>query len=234
MLNKDITKQRDKEKRKTSAKEKKTRKKIEKKKHVIFSLKEHVVSKRVKEKGRKETLVFRKNELTLLSVLRKITGRIENQQKQGKRKIEGKRGLHKQEKQMRLEKKTHIRRTVLEFIQAYIFFLLLTPAMSNKPSSETQGNVVFLNKMKKEEQGVYESSPWVLLAIIWRMTAIREQGIAVPPPKKKKKKKGKTSRLRSKIPKFGIIYAQDVLNDRHLEAILIAERSQWDFSLRSK
>ena len=147
--------------------------------------------------------------------LDKITRKIRSEYQRGKRKPERKIKLHRKEKQDAQERKDGVRKTVLEFIRAWILFSLYKYNFHGKPSLENMGTVVFRKKIGKEEQSCQESSPWILLSIIWYLTMIREQGkVPILPKKKKKKKKPFKKKRRSLGKKFqqlmfqqGVIYA---------------------------
>jgi hypothetical protein len=68
---------------------------------------------------------------------------------------------------------------------------------------------VFTRETKEEEKNPNSYGVWVLLAIIWHMTMIREQGKAVMIPKKKKKKKKRSFR---RLSRQGLIYLYQVLS----------------------
>jgi len=183
--------------------------------NIIFLRKEKKRSIDSKEKRKKENLLVHGKEIGLLVALDKITRKIRSEYQRGKRKPERKIKLHRKEKQDAQERKDGVRKTVLEFIRAWILFSLYKYNFHGKPSLENMGTVVFRKKIGKEEQSCQESSPWILLSIIWYLTMIREQGKVPILPKKKKKKKKPFKKKRCSLGKKfqqlmfqqGVIYA---------------------------
>jgi len=166
-----------------------------------------------KEKRNKEKPGIHAKKLRLITVFEKVSRKIHKEVIGAKR---------KQERNSIGQKET-VRRSILEFTRAWILFMLLRTSSFEKQRHGKKENVIFIGKTNKEEKTIHESSPWILLSIIWYMTMIREQGKAVILPKKKKKKKNPPSprlrRARKKmrkllqtrcsqwISKQGIIYA---------------------------
>jgi hypothetical protein len=173
--------------------------------HIIFPRKEKKRSVGSKEKRKKENSVLRAKELRLLVVLKTIRRKIRKE------------GIYAKGKQERkiIRPKESVQRLILEFTRAWILFMLFRHSYIDKQQHEKKENVIFIGKTNKEEKTIHESSPWILLSIIWYLTMIREQGKAVIIPKKKKKNKRRGKKQRKllwtrypqRISQQGIIYA---------------------------
>jgi hypothetical protein len=160
-----------------------------------------------KEKRNKEKPGIHAKKLRLITVFEKVSRKIHKEVIGAKR---------KQERNSIGQKET-VRRSILEFTRAWILFMLLRSSSFEKQRHEKKENVLFIRKNNKEEKTIHESSPWILLAIIWYMTMIREQGkVVVLPQKKRKKKKNVRLKTRRHVPKpnslqvlsrLGVIYA---------------------------
>lgn len=66
-------------------------------------------------------------------------------------------------------------KVMMQFAYAWVLFMIL----NNPKMQETQTRVVGGVKMEKSSPAEAVAPPWILLSIIWYLTAIREQGMAV-------------------------------------------------------
>jgi len=199
------------EMKRTVQKERKTKNKREKKRFTIFSLVELKKREKKKTKERQTSSFPEKNRkkdilhkhikgLKLLVMFHKTTNKILHEKCLLRRNTEQK-VQKKQKEQTRL--------WVLEYVRARIIFMLLHSLFFEKQMDT--------HKKQENSQSYHESSPWVLFAIIWYLTMLREQGIVTVLPKKKKKKKkkknetrlhpGYSGRRKKYLAQHGLIYA---------------------------
>ena len=180
-------------------KERKQRKKPEKLTE-FFSGKEWKMRIGSREKMKREKMVVFQRERALLIFFHKITRKIRMERQREKTTKERNIKRSRMEKLGTRERKEKEKRIVLVYVQALILFILLKPFLYEKHHCAAK-------KQKANIEGRLTglSSQWILLSIIWHMSAIREQGIAVVPPKKKKKKKNKHGTAHT-ILEQGLIY----------------------------
>lgn len=210
--NREIKKLRSSEKKRDGYKE---TKKLRNKEMVntITSLKEKKQIVGSKEKRKKEKFDLFVKEVGLLTLFLKITRRYRFEKRRTRKNPERKISLYQKEQKNNQRRKENHRIHVMEFTRSWIIFMLLHISSSGKRLFKNKENVILEKRIKKEEKSIYESLPWVLLSIIWHMSAIREQGKTtfIPPQKKKNSIKKKSSVRKKRIQRMisgrGIIYA---------------------------
>jgi len=198
---------------------KKRKKEIQKSKktetqHIVFLFKEKRKEKRTKEsmKGHVKAVGLMRAFETLSKKIRKIEH--QSQKKKDKYIV----GVNQELHVIREQKIRYICALIACF-RALILFECIRHTKQSNVSKSDESTYELGKKVKKEKKlqnmnsNDDESTPWILLSIIWHMSVIREHGQSVffPTQRKKKKKdkgKNKVSRIGTirNLSTYGLIY----------------------------
>ena len=99
---------------------------------------------------------------------------------------------------------------VIDFSVALVIWLLLHMQSSSHHQEEKRYDVSVIKREKSKKLIVKEPAPWLLVAIIWHLTMIREQGMrhGLNDPRYKKKTVQKQKIFwRAMLPPTGVIFA---------------------------
>jgi hypothetical protein len=158
-----------------------------------------VVRREEKRKKREKTMVKRETQLHIF--LLKIMRKIQKEDVQIKKRETQQNKNRKRLEQVNYEVKDHIKKPILEYMQAFILFICMIKIIHvNSQYVEKKSENGQNKKREIDEKFISIFSPFILLSIIWHMTAIREHGKGMVVPKKKKKnlKKRKMKREKKK------------------------------------
>lgn len=152
---------------------------------ILFSFAKDRLSNRKKELNSKEPVSFKQRQDRAVRIFTKISLLLRKEFMRSKKYNES-RTMELKEK--RKEQKNHMRILVLQFVQVFAYLQLLGYIKSkdfhiNPDQKKKSDN----HNIVKQEQ-ICSSTPWILLAIVRYLVAIREQGKTVVVPKKKKQK----------------------------------------------